>query len=147
MGGIQVDRNNYPALQLNAAQIKGNQRILPKPIVVKVTMNSHPARALLDSGSLGDFISTTLVDQLGVKKTLLDIPLALQLAMQGSRSRVNAKITVQFRYQEIDELRTFDIINLNSYDLILGTLWMHQHQAVLGLIQPELLLVATKPSP
>ena len=50
LAGIQVDRNRYPALQQNAAQVKGHQRILPKPIVAKVTVNGHPARALLDSG-------------------------------------------------------------------------------------------------
>ena len=43
LGGIQVDKHKYPALQRNSAQVKGNQRILPKPIVVKVTVNGHPA--------------------------------------------------------------------------------------------------------
>ena len=62
LGGIQVDKHKYPALQRNAAQVKGNQRVLPKPLVVKVTVNGHPARALLDSGSLGDFMSSTLAD-------------------------------------------------------------------------------------
>ena len=86
LSGIQVDKNKYQALQQNAAQIKGNQRLLPKPIVVKVTVNGHPARALLDSGSLGDFISTTLADQLGVMKTVLDTPLALQLVLGQLRA-------------------------------------------------------------
>jgi hypothetical protein len=116
LNGIQVDKNKYPTLQRNAAQVKGNQRILPKPIVVKVTVNGHPARALLDSGSLGDFMSSTLADQLGIKKTTLDVPLALQLAVQGSRSKVNTVVTAQLQYQSINESRTFDVINLNSYD-------------------------------
>ena len=132
LGGIQVDKHKYPALQRNSAQVKGNQRILPKPIVVKVTVNGHPARALLDSGSLGDFMSSTLADQLGVERKILDSPLALQLAVQGSRSKVNSAATVQIVYQGINETRTFDIINLNSYDMILGTPWMHQHQTCIG---------------
>ena len=74
LGGIQVNKGKYPALQWNAAQVNGNQIILLKPIVMKVTINGHPAWALLDSSSLGDFMSTTLADQLGVKTTLLDIP-------------------------------------------------------------------------
>ena len=81
---------------------------------------------------MGDFISTTFADQLGAKRTVLDTPLALQLAVQGSRSRVNSRVTVQFGYQDIYESRTFDVINLNNYDLILGTPWMHQHQVCLG---------------
>ena len=129
---IQVDRNKYPALQRNAAQEKGNQRVLPKPIVIRVTVDGHPARALLDSRLLGDFMSSTLADQQNVKKVILSTPLALQLAVQGSRLKVNSITAVQLQYQEINEQRTFDIINLNSYDLILGTPWMHQHQVCIG---------------
>lgn len=132
LGGVQVDRNKYPSLQRNSAQIKGNHRILPKPVVVKIEINGHPVRALLDSGSLGDFISSTLVDQLSVKRETLESPLALHLAVQGSRSKVNARATVNLKYQEVNETRTFDIINLNNYDVILGTPWMYQHELCLG---------------
>ena len=147
LGGVQVDKTKYPALQQNAAQVKGNQRILPKPIVVRVTVNGRPARALLDSGSLGDFMSSTLADQLGVKRTLLETPLALQLAVQGSRSKVNAVATVQLEYQGIKESRTFDIINLNSYDMILGTPWMHQHQLCLGFNPARVVIGSYEPQP
>ena len=61
LAGVQVDRSKYPALQQNAAQVKGKHRVLPKPLVVKVAVNGHPARALLDSGSLGDFIIWDIV--------------------------------------------------------------------------------------
>ena len=132
LNGVQVDRNKYPFLQRNSAQVKGNIRILPKPIVVKVAINGHPARALLDSGSLGDFLSSTLADQLSIKKEALEFPLSLQLAVQGSRSKVNSKASVKLEYQEICETRTFDVININAYDLILGTPWMYQHQICLG---------------
>jgi hypothetical protein len=132
LGGIQVSRDKYPVLQRNAAQVKGNHRVLPKPLVVKVMVNDHPARALLDSGSLGDFISTTLADQLNVKRQPLDVPLSLQLAVQGSRSKVNSVAVVNIKYQGIDEERTLDVININSYDIILGTPWMYQHQVCIG---------------
>lgn len=132
VGGVQVDRLKFPSLQRNAAQIKGGHRILLRPLVVKVTIDGHPARALLDSGSLGDFISSTLADQLAVKRKNLDSPLSLQLAVQGSRSKVNSVATVKLRYQGIDEERTLDVININSYDLILGTPWLFQHQVCLG---------------
>ena len=132
LGGVQVDRNKYPALQRNAAQIKNNHRILPKPVVVKVNVNGQPARALLDSGSLGDFLSSTMADQLNVKREPLESPLSLQLAVQGSRSKVNARATVELQYQTINETRTLDIANLSNYDLILGTPWMYQHQVCVG---------------
>jgi hypothetical protein len=132
LGGVQVDRTRFPALQRSAAHVKGNHRVLPRPIVVKVLVNGYPARALLDSGSLGDFMSSTLADQLNVKRETLTVPLALQLAVQGSRSKVNSLATVNLQYQGVDEERTLDIININNYDLILGTPWMYQHQVCLG---------------
>ena len=132
LGGVQVDRNRYPSLQRKSAQVKGNHRILPKPVVVKIEINGHPVRALLDSGSLGDFISSTLIDQLSITHETLDSPLALHLAVQGSRSKVNARAMVNLKYQEINKSRTLDIINLNNYDVILGTPWMYQHEVCLG---------------
>jgi Zinc knuckle len=36
LSGVQVDRHKYPSLQRNSAQIKGNSRILPKPVVIKL---------------------------------------------------------------------------------------------------------------
>ncbi|KIM36975.1 hypothetical protein M413DRAFT_77523, partial [Hebeloma cylindrosporum] len=133
LNGVQVDRNKYPTLQRNAARVNDKARILPKPLIITVNINGHPARALLDSGSLGDFMSTSLADQLKVKLVPLEVPLSVQLAVQGSRTRVNSCARVRFQYQGIDEERVFDIININSYDLILGTPWLFQHQVCLGL--------------
>lgn len=130
--GIQTPREKYTALQRNAAAVKGKARSVPKPLVVTVKINGHPARALLDSGSLGDFMSTNLADQLKVKRTELSTPLTLQLAVQGSRSKVNVQTAVDFEYQQIKETRTFDIINVNSYDLIMGTPFMYEHQVCVG---------------
>ena len=39
---IQVDRNEYPALQRNAVRIKNDRRILPKPVVVRMEVNGQP---------------------------------------------------------------------------------------------------------
>jgi len=118
IGGVQVDRNKYPSLQRNSAHVKENSRLLPRPVVVKVQINDHPVRALLDSGSLGDFISSTLVDQLAVDREVLASPLSLHLAVQGSRSKVNARAMVNLKYQGINERRTLDIINLNPSRLL-----------------------------
>ncbi|KAF9552941.1 hypothetical protein CPC08DRAFT_616011, partial [Agrocybe pediades] len=122
-----------PAVQRNVASVKDKARILPKPVVIKVLMNGQPVRALIDPGSLGDFVSSTLVDQLKLKREELLAPISLQLAAQGSRSQINAQIRSRFQYQNIDEERTFDVINLNNYDVILGTPWMYQHQVCIGL--------------
>ncbi|KAG6903781.1 hypothetical protein DXG01_014948, partial [Tephrocybe rancida] len=78
-------------------------------------------------------MSTTLADQLKVPKIPLAKPLPLQLAVQGSRSKVNFGTKVNLKYQDINEERYLDIANLSSYDLILGTPWWFQHGVSVGL--------------
>ena len=89
VNGVQVARDKYPAVQRNAASVKDKTRVLPKPVTLTVKIDGHPARALVDSGSLGDFMSTNLANQLKVKREELETPLGLQLAVQGSRSKIN----------------------------------------------------------
>jgi hypothetical protein len=142
LNGVQVARDKYPAVQRNAASVKDKTQVLPKPVTLTVKIDGHPARALVDSGSLGDFMSTNLADQLNVKREELEVPLGLQLAVQGSRSKINFRAKSRFQYQEIDEERQFDIINLSNYDLILGTPWMYQHQVCLGF-NPARVVIGT----
>ena len=40
---VQVDRNKYPTLQRNAAQVKGKAHIFLKPLIVIVNINRHLA--------------------------------------------------------------------------------------------------------
>ena len=95
-------------------------------MVIKVKINEMPVRALVDSGSLRDFISATVVDQLKLKCTILEKPLGLQLAVQGSRSKINSCVNISYSYQNIKDSRRFDVANLNDYDMILGTPWIYQ---------------------
>jgi len=133
VNGIQVPCGTYPAVQQNAAVAKDASHKVPRPVVVTVKINGHPARASLDSGSLGDFLSSTLADQLSVKRVKLNVPLGLQLAVQGSCSKINSGANVRLEYQGISEEQYFDIINISNYDVILGTPWMFQHQVCVGL--------------
>ena len=133
--GKQVERspNWIPAVERNAMKTKDFTRTLPKPIVVTTHVNEKPVRALIDTGSMADFLSTTLVDQLGLTKEILAKPLPVQLAVHGSRSKINCCVTVDFKYQEIDCKRRFDVVNLDNYDMILGTPFLFQHKVAIGL--------------
>lgn len=73
-----------------------------------------------------------LADQLSVKREVLEVPLALQLAVQGSCSKVNTRTMANLQYQTISKVRSVDIINISNYDLILGTPWIHQHKICIG---------------
>ena len=94
---------SYSSIQHNATQIKGASLCIPKPLVAVVQINGHPARTLVDLGSLSDFMSSTLVQQLNVKRKELALPLPVQLAVWGSQSHINYGTTATFQYQSILE--------------------------------------------
>ena len=50
LNGIQVDRNKFPTLQRNAAQVKDKSRVLPKPLIVTVNLDGHPSDSRLCRG-------------------------------------------------------------------------------------------------
>lgn len=145
--GVQVAPGRYPALQRNSATTRDMVRAIPKPIVVVVHVDGRPARALIDTGSLADFMSLTTAEQLKCRLTLLAKPLTIQLAVQGSRSKVNYGAEARFQYQGTDYRRYFDVINLQNYDLILGTPFLYQHSVTVGFNSPRVILGSTDPLP
>ncbi|KAJ3807018.1 hypothetical protein F5876DRAFT_24791, partial [Lentinula aff. lateritia] len=84
-----IEPKTYPGLQRNSGTLKEVGRLVPRPIVIVVKINDKPVRALVDSGSLGDFMSTNLSDQLKVVKKYMPNPLRLNLGIQGSRSKIH----------------------------------------------------------
>ncbi|KAJ3991103.1 hypothetical protein F5050DRAFT_1873843 [Lentinula boryana] len=131
VNGVQIPANQYSGLQRNASRPRDPARMVARPIVIAICINGEPVTALLDSGSLGMIMSTTLVDQLKPDKRELNPPLTLQLAVQGSRSKINRKVCAWFQYQGIDKKRDFDVANIN-YPLILGTDWMYEYSVTIG---------------
>ena len=47
---------------------------------------------------------------------------------------------MHFQYQGADCQQYFDVINLQNYDIILGTLFLYQHQALVGLNSPRMII-------
>ena len=82
---------------------------------------------MIDSGSLADFMSTKFADQIVIRKIALAKLLPIQLTVQESRSKVNYCTNIRIQYGEINSIQHFDIINLNNYNIILGTLFLFQH--------------------
>lgn len=121
----------------SAARVKGESKLVPKPIVVMIRITGQPCRALLDTGSLGDFVSTTLVDQLKLNTDQLGFPLTLQLAVARLHSKLNHLVNVDLEYQEVSEQRAFYVANLDSYDVILRLPFMASHGVTLGFSPSE----------
>jgi hypothetical protein len=140
-----IDPEGVPAIERTTLRIKDKTRRLPEPIVINVKINGETIRALLDTGSMADFISTTIVDQLRLPRETYEKPLSVQLAVHGSRSKVNCGTTVNFQYQSIDCNRRFDIVNLDNYDAILGTPFLYQHQVAIGFNPSRVVVGSSEP--
>jgi len=134
-------------LERTAARAKDATRLVPSSLVVVVTVNGKPARALIDSGSLSDFMSTSLADSLKLEQQALEKPITLQLAVSGSHTKINYTLEANLVYQEINEPRAFDICNLDSYDIILGTPFLFQHQVLFGLNPNRIFIGSVKSLP
>ncbi|KAI0070784.1 hypothetical protein K474DRAFT_1608059 [Panus rudis PR-1116 ss-1] len=122
-----------PALQRNAASPRDLKHLVPEPIVVVIYINGHPVRALLDSGSLADFMSAKLAHQLQIQSFELVKPLLVHLAIQDSRAKINMECKATIRYQGVNEERYFDIVNLLNYNLILSMPFLFQHQVSVSM--------------
>jgi Reverse transcriptase (RNA-dependent DNA polymerase)/Retroviral aspartyl protease len=133
------------SLERNMARPKTTSWAIPNPIVVKVHINGQVCKALLDMGSLADFISTTCVDQLKLPVVNLTIPLPVQLAITGSRSLIHHEMHVKFEFQLIQANQHFDITNLYSYDIVLGTPFFYQFLVVLGFNPSQVVIGASEP--
>ncbi|KIJ14196.1 hypothetical protein PAXINDRAFT_163398 [Paxillus involutus ATCC 200175] len=140
LNGVQVPMGTYPALQCNSSVPKDFKHVILKPVVIVVNINKRPARALVDTGSLSDFMSSTLAEQLHLPCIELSKPLSVQLAIQGSRSKVHFSTKVLFEYQWIKTEQYFNIINLQNNDLILGTPFLFQHQVMVGFNESKVVV-------
>jgi Aspartyl protease len=126
---------NWPnnRISRSAARPKDFERRVPNPITVLARIENNEIAALIDTGSGGDFISTTVVDQLGLKLEPLAKPLQCQLAATGSGTMIQYSTTVKFELMGISEQRQFDVINIDIHDCILGTPFIWQHSVLIGM--------------
>jgi hypothetical protein len=84
---LSNEMNEINGLQRNASLPRDFTRLVPKPVVVAVRINGVSCRALIDSGSLGDFMDSKLADQLKIKRVPLAKQIDVHMAAQGSRTR------------------------------------------------------------
>ena len=131
----------------NGAKPRDPTRKIPQPIVIDLTINGKVVRALIDTGSLSDFISNTVADQLKLNRVRLQTPITCQLAASGSRTQIQYYTYVEVEYQNVRETRRFDIMNIDGFDCVLGTPFLFQHGIVMGFNPYRVLVTHEKSVP
>jgi hypothetical protein len=94
-------------------------------------LHNLEAYMLLDSGCTSDSISPEFATSASLKVHELEEPVPLQLGTVGSRSKINFGLFTDFEIGRINGNHYFDVVNIDRYDVILGTVFMRKHSIIL----------------
>jgi hypothetical protein len=109
-----------------------------KGFIVMVKIHGQAAVALLDSGCTTDAVSPELVRVAGLKVYELAEQVPMQLGTRGSQAKINYGTKACIKYGHVDVQHYFDIVNIDRYDVILGTVFMRKHGIMLGFDKNEI---------
>ena len=130
-------RNNENTL----LKLRKSSKILERPIhskketqtfVIMVKVNGQKAVALLDSGCTTDAVTPELTRIAGLKIYKLKEQVLLQLGTRGSQSKINYGTKACIKYGPVELNQYFNIVNINRYNVTLGTVFMRKHGIILN---------------
>ncbi|KAF4579404.1 hypothetical protein EYR36_001214 [Pleurotus pulmonarius] len=101
--------------------------IITKSIAQYVVINGVRAYTLFDSGCTTDCMSPDFARVAKVKYGYLKDVVPLQLGTVGSSASIQFGTYSRVLFGGIDSREYFDVANMDRYDVILGTPWMHKH--------------------
>ena len=90
-------------------------------------LHNLEAYVLLDSGCTMDSISPEFTMSVNLKAHELEEPVPLQLGTVGSRSKMNSGLFTDFKIGGLESSHYFDVLNIDRYNVILGTMFMRKH--------------------
>ncbi|KAF8236454.1 hypothetical protein L208DRAFT_1228024, partial [Tricholoma matsutake] len=93
----------------------------------KMTLHNLEAYVLLDSGCTSDSISPEFSMSANLKAHELEEPVPLQLGTVGSHLKINFGLFTNFQIGIMKDTHYFDVVNIDRYNTILGTVFMRKH--------------------
>ena len=70
-----------------------------------------------------------------IKTFALEKPIGIQLAVMESKSIINYGTNTTINANGNESKEYFDIVNINCYDAILGTLFLKKYEVIISFIQ------------
>ncbi|KAL7281626.1 hypothetical protein ACG7TL_004943 [Trametes sanguinea] len=145
---IQPDRNLRHAwlydakvrkIQDPAAQPKRDE-LSQRTFSAEISVNGVMALALFDSGCTTDSITPELAYMCKADRIDLKEPVGLQLGTKGSRTRINYGARATLQVGKLKQSQYFDVVDIDKYDLILGTTFCRKHNVVLDFAKDQVLV-------
>lgn len=100
-------------------------------LVTYCKVDGHESWTLWDSGSTSTAITPAFADVAGIIAFPLQDPFMVQLGTVGSRAKITHGAEVMLQMPGHHELNYVDICNLDRYDMIVGTPFMHKYGVIL----------------
>lgn len=108
-----------------------------------VSLNGVKAYALFDSGSTTDSVSPDFTRVAKLPVFELENPVTLQLGCVGSRSKINYGTKTELQFAGTREDAYLDVVNIDKYDVILGTPFLKRHRISLNFDSNEIIVAGT----
>jgi hypothetical protein len=133
--GVIKDTPNFVTYQSPPALRKSSRKITCPPqtekdnrcFVVRVSINNLKAVVLLDSGCMLVSTSPEFMTSASLKAHELEEQVPLQLETVGSHSKINFGLFTNFKISETSGKHYFNVVNINRYNAILGTVFMRKY--------------------
>ncbi|KAJ7716252.1 hypothetical protein DFH07DRAFT_785434 [Mycena maculata] len=113
-------------------------------LTAELEIGGTKAFMLFDSGSNTDSLTPEFARATNCRIFKLDEQVTLQLGCVGSRSRINYGARAPINFGSIKGHAYYDLVNLDRYDGIIGTLFMIKHGLVLDFGKREVRLPSGK---
>ena len=110
-------------------------------MVILTKINGFLALTLVDSACTTDAVSPDFACVAGIGAEALEKEIPLQLGTTGSRSVINRGAYTSWSIGHLDITEHyFDVINIDQYDAIIGTIAMCKHNIIPVLAEESLLV-------
>ncbi|KAI9059530.1 hypothetical protein FKP32DRAFT_1579516 [Trametes sanguinea] len=109
----------------------------------EVWINGVKALALFDSGCTTDSITPELAYLSKADRIDLTEPVGLQLGTKGSRTKINYGARATLKVQHDIPNHYFDVVDIDKYDMVLGTTFCRKHKVVLDFIKDRVVVDGT----
>jgi hypothetical protein len=130
---------NKPRFKGMATLRKSSKKISHPPrsekdnwcFVAKMKLHNLEAFVLPNPGCMSDSVSPEFATSANLKAHELEEPMPLQLGTVGSCSKINFGLFTNFEIGKMKDNHYFNVININRYNVILGTMFMRKHSITL----------------
>ncbi|SJL16375.1 uncharacterized protein ARMOST_19897 [Armillaria ostoyae] len=109
-------------------------------LVTMLNINGLDTVTLWDSRSTSTAMSPAFVDISKVLVSRLLNPVVLQLGTVGSRAKINFGTNTEIKTEGFQGREYFDVVNIDKYDAIIGTPFMHRNKVVLNFKRKRIVI-------